>query len=374
MRRRSKYHQNYIYLGSEPSHKRLKKFQTSKPKSKKRIFLYNIIKFFSVQVLIYILYKFKIYHKPKKINFEKYSIQNSLQHDYENNSFLILSHICQGCGLLSHYNKLLSCLANIVNQGRIPIVNLIRFPNIFNGYNESSLSLDQNPWEYFFKQPFNYTLKGVKTYAKKYKNYECCAYKRPSSDVIFDNKFYMYYWNNLYKTYFPIRDEIINEADNIRKKLFKKSENVLGIFLRGTDFLALKPKKHYIQPEPEYVFNDVDKFDEENNYDYYFLVTEDYLIRNKFSDKYKNKLKYLNTDLNFNYNYTGKDYTGNENVLANNKNVNGNMKLMKDYIINIIILSKCIDIICGRANGSVMAFIITKGFRNVKAYNLGKYK
>ncbi len=47
---------------------------------------------------------------------------------------------------------------------------------------------------------------------------------------------------------------------------------------------------------------------------------------------------------------------------------------MKDYIINIIILSKCIDIICGRANGSVMAFIITKGFRNVKAYNLGKYK
>ena len=47
---------------------------------------------------------------------------------------------------------------------------------------------------------------------------------------------------------------------------------------------------------------------------------------------------------------------------------------MKDYLINIIILSNCIDIICGRANGSVLAFIITKGFRNVLAYNLGKYK
>ena len=104
--------------------------------------------------LIYILYKFKIYNKQKKIfsDKEKYSIHNSLQRDYTNNSFIILSHICKECGLLSHYNKLLSCLANILNQGKIPIVNLIRFPNIFNGFNESSLSLDQNPWEYFFKQ------------------------------------------------------------------------------------------------------------------------------------------------------------------------------------------------------------------------------
>ena len=80
-------------------------------------------------------------------------------------------------------------------------------------------------------------------------------------------------------------------------------------------------------------------------------------------------MKYLDTNLNFNYNYTGK-----ENILADNKNINGNFNLMKDYLINIIILSNCIDIICGRANGSVLAFIITKGFRNVLAYNLGKYK
>ena len=306
MRRRSKYHQNYIYLGNESSHKRIQKFKGSKPK--KIILLKQFIKFTTILILMYILYKFINYIKQRIISLEKEknSIQNSLEHDYTNNSFIILSHICKGCGLLSHYNKILSCLANILNQGKIPIVNLIRFPSIFNGFNESSLSLDQNPWEYFFKQPFNYTLKEVKTYAKHYKNYECCIYKRPSSDIIFDNKFYMYYWNNLYKTYFLIRDEIINEADKISKKLFKKSENILWIFLRGTDYKTIRPKKHYIQPVPEYVFNDVDEFDRKNNYDYYFLVTEDYLIRNKFSDRYKNKLKYLDTNLNFNYNYTGK--------------------------------------------------------------------
>ena len=368
MKRRTKYHQNYIYLGTESSHRQFKKFHSSIFDSKFSI-IYNIIKLISVFLLLYKLYKYKTIRRKKLLINKEYLTENSLKNDYKNNSFIILSHICPECGLLSHYNKFFSCLANKLNEGRIPIINLLRFPNIFNGFNISSLSLDQNPWEYFFKQPFDYNLKDVKTNAKHIKDFECCGYKRPNHDIIFDNKFYAYYWHNLYKTYFPIKDEIIIKAEKIRKKLFEKSENILGIFLRGTDFVATKPKKHYIQPEPEVVFSDVDKFDKENNYDFYFLVTEDYLIRNKFKNKYNNKVKYLETNLMFNYNYT----SGNE-ILAYNKNINGNIKLMKDYLINIVILSKCIDIICGRANGSVMAFIITEGFRNVKAYNLGKYK
>ena len=369
MKKRDRYHQNYIFLGTESSHRQIKKFRT-KHKTKASI-INKIIRLIIVFVLVYQLYKYKIFIKRKKIllDKEKHSVENSLKKDYKNNKFIILSHVCVECGLLSHYNKFLSCLVNILNQGRIPLVNLIRFPNIFNGFNDSSLTLDQNPWEYFFKQPFGYNLKDVKTNSKNIRDYECSIYKRPNHDIIFDNKFYSYYWHNLYETYFPIKDEIIIRAENIMKKLFKNSENILGIFLRGTDFVATKPKKHYIQPEPEVVFNDVDKFDEQNNYDFYFLVTEDYLIRDKFKNKYNKKLKYLENNLSFNYNYaSGKE------LLAYNKNINGNFIFMKDYLTNIVILSKCIDIICGRANGAVMAFIITKGFRNVKAYNFGKYK
>ena len=133
--------------------------------------------------------------------------------------------------------------------------------------------------------------------------------------------------------------------------------------------MATKPAKHYIQPEPEIVFNDVDKFEEENHYDYYFCVTEDKYIRDKFLNKYNNKVKYFKSSQEFYYNYSDIN-----NRLAFNEKINGNLNFMKAYIINIIILSKCIDIICGRTNGSVFAFIITKGFRNIKAYNLGKYK
>ena len=160
----------------------------------------------------------------------------------------------------------------IIKQEEIPIVNWLK-KNIINGYNSSFLSLEQNFWEYFFKQSFGYNLKDVKKYAKHIKDYKCNS-QRLDRKIIFYNKFDIYYWHNLYEKYFPIKDEIINSLENIRKKLFKNSG-------------------HCIQPEPEVVFKDVDKFDEQNNYDFYFLSTEDYLIRNKFKNRYNSKLKVI---------------------------------------------------------------------------------
>ena len=46
---------------------------------------------------------------------------------------------------------------------------------------------------------------------------------------------------------------------------------------------------------------------------------------------------------------------------------------MKIYLINIILLSKCRDIIVSRTSGSIGAFILTDGFRYNKVYNLGLY-
>ena len=43
------------------------------------------------------------------------------------------------------------------------------------------------------------------------------------------------------------------------------------------------------------------------------------------------------------------------------------------YLMSIIILSKCIDIIACRTNGSAGTFIFTNGFRNFKIYYLGRY-
>ena len=59
----------------------------------------------------------------------------------------------------------------------------------------------------------------------------------------------MNYWNNMANKYIPIKDEIIKQSNDIIKKLFKESRNVLGVLLRGTDYIARKPPTHPIPPE-----------------------------------------------------------------------------------------------------------------------------
>lgn len=168
--------------------------------------------------------------------------------------------------------------------------------------------------------------------------------------------------------YIPIKWEIINESNIIKKKLFTNSNNILGVLIRGTDYISSKPKNHCIPPNTKIVFKDIKEMNKNNNYDFIFLTTEDDIIRNKFINEFGEKLRYLKSNKKIKYNYKEKLF------LVFNKNINGDLNFMKMYLINILILSKCNDILCARTGGSIGAFILTKGFKNKKVYYLGRYK
>ena len=61
----------------------------------------------------------------------------------------------------------------------------------------------------------------------------------------------------------------------MKKKLFKNSQNILGILARGTDYISAKPKNHPIPPNFEMMINDINKMDKNYHYDWFFLSTED---------------------------------------------------------------------------------------------------
>ena len=63
------------------------------------------------------------------------------------------------------------------------------------------------------------------------------------------------------------------------KNLFNNSKNILGVKIRGTDYLSVKPKNHSKQPKVEQVILDVKHMDEQYNYDFIFFATEDELIK-----------------------------------------------------------------------------------------------
>ena len=91
------------------------------------------------------------------------------------------------------------------------------------------------------------------------------------------------------------------------------------------------------------------------------------MIRQDFKRDVGIKVKYLLSKSNISYNYSKKKF------LAYNIDFKKNIDYHKIYLLNIIILSKCLDFIGTITSGTVGVFIITKGFRNYKVYTLGRY-
>ena len=336
-------------------------------------FLFNF-KLFKIIILIlaYLFFKEKIktkyFENIKDIaDFQKniYLInKNHSKLDYENNTFAILKrNNCPLCGFFSYYCVFIECVIPYIINGDIPIIDLNSYGNIYNNFKPN---ISENPWELYFHQPFGYKLNEVKKKAKKIKYYECFK-KVNSYDNIYNYKNIIQFWHNISKIFFPLKKIMINKAKKIRKKLFNNSQNLLGILIRGTDFISSKTKSHPIPPKPEIVIRDVKKMDKENKYKFLFIATEDDLIREKFKKEFGNKIKFLQYKKKLNWDYNSTKFLGQNALLI------GNKEFTEIYILNIIILSKCLDIIGGICNGLFGVFTISNGFRNTKIYDLGVY-
>ena len=203
--------------------------------------------------------------------------------------------------MFAHYRHYLACIVQYLSSGYIPIIDLASTLNIFNGFNICSIK--NNPWEIFFNQPFGYTLEDVINKSKNYNYFECIKRSNLPNYYIYNNKVLLYFWQNIANRYIPLNNKIIKESNIIINNLFKGSNNILGILLRGTDYLTNKPKGHPILPRIETVFKDIKNMEKKNKYEYFFLTTEDDIIRTNFINKLGKKLKYLKYKRNINYNY-----------------------------------------------------------------------
>ena len=292
-------------------------------------------------------------------------IKNNKKYIYSHIKFAIIKRTnCPTCGLFSFYIVHLGCINKYLNLGYIPIIDLKSFPNIYNCFNISN----KNIWEIFFDQPYGFKLEEVLKMSKKLAYFECTSNEnRPDPINSYYNKLLIDFWHNFSKKYMPIKSRIINESFNIMKKLFNNSDNVLGVKMRGTDYISLKLKDHPIPPSLNKVFLDIKKMNKKYKYDWIFIATEDDMIKEKFIIKFKNNIKYLNPKYKINYNYKTKEF------ITLSKNVKCNIDYTKNYLINIIILSKCKDIIAAKGSGTIAIFILNNRIRNSIIYNLGEY-
>ena len=170
-------------------------------------------------------------------------INKQIDLDYKNINFAVIQAPCIVCGLFSNYIIFLGCIRKYMIQGFIPILEVESYKNAINGFIVDPLK--GNPWEYYFNQPFGYQYSNIKNKAKNIKYIKCHSEIRPNKGI-FLNKKTANFWHNFANQYMPIKDEIIKESNFIISKIFKKSRNLLGVLLRGTDYVAKKPYAHSI--------------------------------------------------------------------------------------------------------------------------------
>ena len=309
----------------------------------------------------YIEIKTQNRYLPEKIEQNNSINNNYKKYDFENKIFAIVSRSdCDVCGLFSFYSVHLGCILVYLSQGYIPI---IKTGEISAFYSPDMKGKKKNLWEELFNQPFNYTFDEVIKNAKHIE-YKSCSWTNmaPSEGHVYQNELTLQFFREAARKYMPIKKEIIEEANTIWKKLFNDSKNVLGVLARGTDFYSLKPHGHSIPPPPEKILEDTKNMDKKNKYDWIYLATEDDSIRDKFIKEFGNKLKLIQEKkIDYNGGYIGE-----------NKNLVG-IKFQKMYLISMITISKCLDVIISRCSGAMGAFVLSKGFRENLIYFLGQY-
>ena len=201
-----------------------------------------------------------------------------------------------------HFIFIIGCVNRYILEGYVPVIDMKSYPNPYNNF---SVSNKTNPWEYLFEQPFGYKLEEVLQNAKNKEYFNCHdeSINRPSETTIYYNKVLIDFWHDASKKYLPIKNEIINESNNIMKHLFKNSRYILGVKIRGTDYVNTKPRGHPVVPPIDSVISDIKNMTSKNYYDWIFFASEDERMKAKIISEFKDKVKYLNAKKKINYGY-----------------------------------------------------------------------
>lgn len=285
--------------------------------------------------------------------------------------FYVIKRENENLGLLSYFNTNLGHINYAINNGWIPIIDMKNYPN---SYLESNEVGRKNAWEFYFQQPYgeHWTLDEV--YQSKHVRFSGNQIEmiRPDDDMDFlMNPYAQRYWNKIYTTYCKINSIIENEVEQFYEnefmKFIGKGERILGVLLRGTDYYALRPKAHPIQPDIEEAVNIIAKRLEEWNCSRIYLVTEDIKILQEIQKRFGNQVFRYSSQM---YKYSGSGYISDaqDNGRDNDKYEHG-----KEYLCSVLLLTKCNCFLGGRTSGTVAMHVMSKGFEHEEFFDYGRY-
>ena len=139
--------------------------------------------------------------------------------------------------------------------------------------------------------------------------------------------------------------------------------------MRGTDYTKIKPPGEPVQPSQDMVIAKVKEFKKKYQCNKIFLVTEDYDNYQRMIQEFGDEVQVVSFD-HFIKNYSGNDFLSKTNCLDNDVYRRG-----KEYLIKILMLSKCKYLISSITQGSISAYLLNGGkYLAEYIFELGTYE
>ena len=287
--------------------------------------------------------------------------------------FYIIRRTPPGAGLFSNYLLVVMHLYYAEQFGYKPIIDWKNYSNFYKEKN--SINGTKNSWEYYFKQPIDTSLNEV------YKSKNVILSSSNVSNILessfsmkdlnqpdfIGDKDQIEKFNELLK-HISLCDSIKQESENQLEDLFKNRKNILGIVLRGTDYLNKELSRGHSTPfNIESSIDIVETYLNKWKMEYVYLSSEVSEYAEIYKDHFEDKVILLKRDR----------YKNNQNkkLINQYKRVRKNDKFLTglEYLTEVYGLAKC-DSIIGTPCGSLNAAIIINNnkYINKKIFDLGR--
>ena len=247
-------------------------------------------------------------------------------------------------------------------HGYIPVVDM---KNYHTQYNENDVD---NAFLYFFKPRNGLTVEEVYKHKNVILSSVNVFYTSPKKTDLSFNDSDLLFMKTLFDKYYDFSDEVVDKLNQELEKLHF-SDNWLGVYARGTDYVEFKPAGHPRQPSLEELFNKADEFIDKYQPNNIFFVSEDKKMFDAIKDKYGDLVKIASFDTFIS------DYKKGEFISKSSISQLGNSKkdIGINYIVKLLILGKCDYIVTGQTCGSWSSVMLSGGFNDKHIFKLGNY-
>lgn len=280
-------------------------------------------------------------------------------------TYYIIRRHNEATGLFARYKIIGEHIRYALYNGWLPVVDMQNYPN---PYLPPENLGKENSWEYYFEQPLRIGLEQAYSGDNIILSAEEAIPPLYETMALLENRDNsLTEWRMLVKFgLLKVKDNLLREIYAVREKLFAPNERVLGVLLRGTDYVDKKPYGHPIPPPIEFAISMILLKLEEWHCNKIFLATEDKNILQIF------KQVFGNSCVTFDREYV--DYkVGQAISLVRIERPNDYFIQGKDYLTQMVLASTCNSFISARCSGAVGVMMMADSFEHTYFFNLGRY-